>query len=120
MLAAIEGRTDDLIYTVDGRAVGRLDPVFKGRLPVREAQIVQETLTRIRVRLVPAPDFTPDAIDDLTRRLRARLGPVEVVTETMTSIPRTSRGKFRAVVCELPPHDRARLGSSRQAAAGVM
>jgi phenylacetate-CoA ligase len=120
MLAQVDGRSDDLVYTVDGRAVGRLDPVFKGRLPVREAQIVQETLTRIRVRLVPAPDFTPDAIDDLTRRLRARLGPVEVVIETMMAIPRTSRGKFRAVVCDLPPGDRERIRSSRPATAGVM
>jgi phenylacetate-CoA ligase len=120
VLAQIEGRSDDVIYTVDGRAVGRLDPVFKGRLPVREAQIIQETLQRVRVRLVPAPDFTSEAVDDLTRRLRARLGPVDVVTETMTAIPRTNRGKFRAVVCDLPPGDRQRVQSGRRVPAGVM
>ena len=49
-LASIEGRADDLLYTADGREVGRLDPIFKARLPVREAQIIQETVTRIRLR----------------------------------------------------------------------
>src|SRR5204863_3503874 len=29
-IETIEGRTDDLLYTVDGRRIGRMDPVFKG------------------------------------------------------------------------------------------
>ena len=44
MLSSIDGRRDDVLYTLDGRSVGRLDPVFKGRLPIREAQIIQEAL----------------------------------------------------------------------------
>ena len=43
--------------------IGRLDPIFKARLPVREAQIIQEALNRVRVRYIPADDFTPDAED---------------------------------------------------------
>src|SRR5206468_239017 len=52
-LASVEGRSDDALYTSDGRRVGRLDPVFKMRLPLHEAQIIQETLNRVRVRYVP-------------------------------------------------------------------
>jgi phenylacetate-CoA ligase len=100
-LACIEGRTDDVLYTIDGRRVGRLDPAFKERLPIREAQIVQETLDRVRVRFVPAPDFTLSALDSLTKRLQARLGPVEIIPERLDEIPRTSRGKFRAVICQV-------------------
>ena len=43
LLGSIEGRCDDIIYTRDGRRVGRLDPIFKASLPSQEAQIVQET-----------------------------------------------------------------------------
>ena len=43
ILASVEGRIDDVLYTIDGKQVGRLDPVFKDNLPVREAQIIQET-----------------------------------------------------------------------------
>ena len=41
-LKRIEGRTDDLIKTPDGKLIGRLDPVFKAGFKIREAQIVQE------------------------------------------------------------------------------
>ena len=56
-IAEIEGRSDDLLYTADGRRIGRLDPVFKANLPIREAQIIQEALDRIRVLYVPAGEF---------------------------------------------------------------
>jgi phenylacetate-CoA ligase len=110
-LQSLEGREDDVLYTVDGRQVGRLDPVFKAGLPVLEAQIVQETLRRIRVRFVPAPDYRPAADHVIARALRARLGDVEVVMEPMAEIPRTRAGKFRAVICDLPVREREALAS---------
>ena len=33
VIGALEGRIDDVLYTADGRRIGRLDPVFKARLP---------------------------------------------------------------------------------------
>lgn len=108
-LASIDGRSDDVIYTRDGRQVGRLDSVFKAQLPVREAQIIQETPTRVRVRLVPEPNFTHASGELLTTRLRYRLGDMDVVLEPVSEIPRTSRGKFKAVVCQLSAEERQRL-----------
>lgn len=116
-LATIEGRTDDLLYTRDGRTVGRLDPVFKSRLPVREAQIIQEALDRVRVRYVPAAGYS--AADDatITARIRERLGDVTVILEPVPAIPRTANGKLRAVVCALSRDElaRARATSERTA-----
>lgn len=108
-LASVEGRADDLLYTTDGRRVGRLDPVFKADLPVREAQIIQEALDRIRVRYVPTHGFTHATAESITERLRARMGEVEVVLERVDEVPRGANGKFRAVVCELPRETRAAL-----------
>ena len=62
VLATLEGRSDDMLYTSDGRRIGRLDPVFKAQLPIREAQIVQETLSRVRLRYVPGAGFTSDTV----------------------------------------------------------
>lgn len=108
-LASLEGRVDDVLYTLDGRHVGRLDPVFKADLPVREAQIIQEALDRVRVRYVPAPDFTREASYLITNRLQARMGNVEVILEQVDHIPRGASGKFRAVVCNVPEADRKYL-----------
>ena len=103
ILTAIEGRIDDVLYTSDGRRVGRLDPVFKTNLPIREAQIIQETLDRVRVCYVPSGQFTHEAARSITDQLSARLGTVRVDFEEVNEVPRTANGKFRAVVCNLAP-----------------
>jgi len=108
-IARLEGRADDTLFTRDGRAVGRLDPVFKSRAPVREAQIVQEALDRVRVRLVPADGYTSADGAAIASRIRERLGDIDVTIDEVAAIPRTSNGKLRAVVCQLPESERARL-----------
>jgi phenylacetate-CoA ligase len=101
-LLGIEGRSDDVLYTSDGRKIGRLDPVFKSNLPVREVQIIQDSLDTIRVLYVPTEAFTKSDGQAIIRRLQDRMGPINVVLEAMETIPRSSNGKFRAVVCRLP------------------
>ena len=104
VIARIEGRMDDLLQTADGRSVGRLDPVFKGDLPIREAQIIQRRDLRIEVLVVPEPTFTSRHETDLIRELRARLGeglPISILR--VPAIPRTASGKFQAVLRERDP-----------------
>lgn len=102
ILTPLEGRLDDVLYTSDGRSVGRLDPVFKSHLPIREAQIIQESLDRVRVRYVPAGEFTAAAGQSIVEQLQGRMGPIEVILEQIREIPRTPNGKFRAVISRLP------------------
>lgn len=106
VLASIEGRVDDVLYTADGRRVGRLDPVFKQGVPIQEAQIVQEALDLIRVRYVPAQGFNAHTESAIAERLRERMGPMRIEFEPVAAIPRGVNGKFRAVVCNLPPSQR--------------
>ena len=108
VLGSTEGRLDDVLYTQDGRAIGRLDPIFKSKLPVREAQIVQERLDRIRVRYVPGPGYTTAAGRFIISRLQDRMGAVDVILEPLSEIPRTANGKFRAVICNLSPQEKER------------
>lgn len=118
LIASVDGRVDDILYTSDGRAIGRLDPVFKSILPVREAQIIQETLNTVRVRYVPDVGFTSDAARSLVERLRERLGEVEVILESVSQVPRTANGKFRTVVCNLTPEQKA-FSRARNSQAGA-
>ena len=98
VMTSIEGRIDEVLITADGRRIGRLDPVFKGQLPIREAQIIQEALDHVRVRYVKAPGWTADATQSMIDRLRAHVGPVKVLLEEVDSIPRAANGKFRGVI----------------------
>jgi phenylacetate-CoA ligase len=98
----IIGRIDDLVITPDGRQVGRLDPVFKGLGVIRQAQIVQETLGRIRVRIVPGKGFSSAHQDAVHRELVRRLGGnIEYVFEIVDDIPVGAGGKFRAVISQV-------------------
>jgi len=110
ILSCIEGRTDDVLFTRDGRQIGRLDPVFKANLPVREAQIIQESLLEIRVIYSPAPGFSESDAQSIIDRLHTRMGDVRVILEPVDEIPRSANGKFRAVMCRIPPSERAQIG----------
>jgi phenylacetate-CoA ligase len=98
-LGKISGRCDDVVITPEGRAIGRFDPVFKADWPIREAQIEQESPSRLRVRVVPAPDFSEAHGRAIAAGVRSRVGGgMEVVVEVVPEIARTAAGKFRAVI----------------------
>jgi len=100
--AGVEGRIDDVLWTRDGRPIGRLDPIFKGDLRIVEAQILQETLDRIVVRVVPARGYNEHDAASIVAGARARLGNVDVEIEQVSEIARSANGKFRAVVSSVP------------------
>jgi phenylacetate-coenzyme A ligase PaaK-like adenylate-forming protein len=100
LIAGIEGRTNDMLITRDGRRVYWLNPVFYG-LPVSEAQIVQKSLDLIHVCYVPAEGFDQTSARTIADRMRDRMGEVEVRLEQAREIPRNRNGKFQAVICEI-------------------
>ena len=102
LLRSLDGRSDDVLLTADGRRIGRLDPVFKTSLAIREAQIIQETLSRVRVRIVAAEGYGEVDRRRIAEGLRERLGTgVEIEFEQVDDIPRTRAGKFKAVISQL-------------------
>jgi phenylacetate-CoA ligase len=106
LLGAIEGRTNDVLLTSDGRQAARVGAVFSG-LPVRHSQIVQEALDLLIVRIAPAPEFAHEHEQMIVRRLRQRMGDVRVLVERVVEVPRTANGKLRAVVSRLSAAERA-------------
>jgi phenylacetate-CoA ligase len=101
VLGGIEGRADDVIQTSDGRRIGRLDPVFKNDIRIREAQIIQESLNLITVKYVPASGCSNEDLEILADRIRDRLGDIKITFYSHKQIPRSSNGKFKAVVSNL-------------------
>ena len=102
VLKTIEGRTDDVLIMPDGRRVGRLDPVFKSDLPIREAQIVQHTVQEVAIKFVPGKSFEKGDAQQLVERLQERVGTaIDIRLQKVDRIPRTDNGKFRAVVSRI-------------------
>jgi len=100
VVAAIEGRTNDVLIARDGRKIFWLNPTFYG-LPIREAQIVQESRERVKVFYAPSPEFTADSAGTIINRLRSEMGKIEVTLTPVDHIPREANGKFRAIVCKV-------------------
>jgi phenylacetate-CoA ligase len=99
VLKEVVGRLEDVIVGHDGRQMVRFHGVFVNQRNVQEAQIIQETLRSIRVKVVPTNGFGQTDHQEIIDRVRQRLGPrVDVIVERVDSIPRTSAGKFQAVI----------------------
>ncbi|HEX2748757.1 MAG TPA: hypothetical protein VHM91_12205 [Verrucomicrobiales bacterium] len=101
LLLSVEGRCDDVLWTTDDRRIGRMDTVFKSDLPIVEAQIIQETLSTVRVLVVPGNGYESSHEAGLQKSVKERLGEVEVIVEQVKEIPRTANGKFRAVISKI-------------------
>jgi phenylacetate-CoA ligase len=113
VLQEIVGRLEDVVIGPDGREMVRFHGVFIDLPHVLEGQVIQETLTRFRVKVVPQGDFGAEDEKLIRRRFVQRLGPVGVEIEKVVAIPRTERGKFRAVICSLSPEEKTRARSAR-------
>jgi phenylacetate-CoA ligase len=110
LMGPIEGRTNDVLVTPDGRQAARVGAVFTD-LPVRHSQIAQEALDLLVVRVAPAPGFSAAHEQTIIERLQERMGAVRVVVQRVAEVPRTSSGKLRAVVSHLTAAQReAALG----------
>ncbi|MBM4328966.1 MAG: phenylacetate--CoA ligase family protein [Deltaproteobacteria bacterium] len=98
-IEAVTGRVDDILFIPERGFVGRLDPIFKSLNGIWEAQIVQESLERLRVKVVPEPGFDGSSRAALEASLHEKVGPdVDVVIDEVKEIPRGPNGKFQSVI----------------------
>lgn len=99
VIKEVVGRIEDVVTGPDGRQLVRFHGIFVNQPNVREGQIIQEALDRIRVKIVPTPEFSEADIADIIARVQQRLSDeVQVIVDPVAEIPRTKSGKFQAVV----------------------
>lgn len=110
IVAAIEGRKDDYIFSRERGWVGRMDPSLKGVEGILECQFVQRDPDRLEILYVPAPEMQAGDLARLRKNLRQRLGEaIELHFVECAQIPRGANGKFRSVVSQLPPEFRTTI-----------
>jgi phenylacetate-CoA ligase len=99
ILDSVVGRVEDYVVTADRRLVGRLDHIFKDTRAVVEAQIVQERIGEVTLRIVKSNDYRVHDEEEILHEAHLRLGTgMQVLFEYVDAIPRTGNGKFRFVV----------------------
>ncbi len=99
----IDGRAEDYVILRNGAKLGRLDHVFKDLVNIREAQILQRQPGAAIFRIVRGPAYTEADEQMLLDEARKRLGSeFEITVDYVETIHRSSRGKLRFVVSDLP------------------
>jgi len=104
LLKELQGRATDFVVAADGTVMHGLAVIYVLRdLPGIEAfRIVQESLDRTRVLVVPGEGFGPQQTRAIEQGLKARLGgTVDVRVEEVAAIPPEQSGKFRYVVSQV-------------------
>ena len=101
LLKSIEGRVSDLVIAHDGTVMHGLALIYVVRdLPgIVQFKIVQESLRRTRVLVVPGAAFTSQTARAIEAGIKQRLGSeVEVAVEQVAEIACEPSGKFRYIV----------------------
>ena len=117
VLTRIEGRMDDYVITPEGHRVMRFDYLFKDTMGILEAQVVQERLGEIIVRLVVDPARAQEEMDAVRELVRKWISPrLAVRFELVDELPRRANGKLQAVVSLLPREQREGRATATQPA----
>ena len=98
----IIGRIENYIITPEGYWIGRLDHIFKYANHIICAQIEQNTLNEIVIRIVKADFYTTSDENTIIKETRNRIGPrMQINVDYVKEIPREKNGKFAFIVQKL-------------------
>jgi phenylacetate-CoA ligase len=101
-LSHIEGRKDDHVVTPEGARIMRFDYIFKDIVNVKEAQVVQQCLGEVTVRVVRRTTYDLKDEDKIRTEFgRWSSAALKVNFQYVNEIERERNGKFRAVVSNL-------------------
>lgn len=100
-VAALDGRSDDYVIRRDGARLGRLDRIFQDCVHVREAQIHQQRIGEVTLKLVRRPGYTEKEERALLAVASNYLGAdTAIAVEYVDRIDRPASGKPRLVVAD--------------------
>tara|TARA_R110000822_G_scaffold307235_1_gene434121 strand:- start:2881 stop:4278 length:1398 start_codon:yes stop_codon:yes gene_type:complete len=97
-IEGIEGRTEDIITTADGRKMVRFHGLFTDIPKLVLAQLVQNSLEHYTINLVVEDGFSKEIEREIEKRLCSQVGEVSISFKYLKDIPRNRNGKFRAVI----------------------
>lgn len=104
-LRRVFGRTSDILFAPDGRRISGisiLDTFMIHVKGVKQAQIVQDELDHVLLRVVPAPEFDDSTGPELRATIARVFGAeMRCDIERVERIEPTARGKYQFSICRI-------------------
>lgn len=104
-ISDVTTKAEDVVVTPDGRYLSPsvLTHPFKPFPQLVKSQIIQDSVNKITVKIVPSKEFSQQHQEKLLAGLQERLGSlVTIDIQTVTDIPVGRSGKFRWVISKVP------------------
>lgn len=98
---SIDGRAEDYLILPDGTKIGRVPHIFATIHGIREAQIVQKTISEVVIMIVKNTNFQKSDEVFLYKELSKLLRGISISFEYCNSIPRSVNGKLRFLVSNI-------------------
>jgi len=104
LMSRVAGRVADFLVRADGSRVAGISLIentvtsFPG---IEQMQIVQESLERIVLNLVPTPNAPVGAAPALVRYFASVFPGATIDVQTMSRIPQEPNGKYRFAICRV-------------------
>ena len=100
-LESVEGRRTDFLIVPGGRVIHALAIIYPLRemANIRQFQVVQETVDRVVVRIVPETSMSVEERRRVSQKVQAVLGAgVEITIDCVDTITPSASGKYRYVI----------------------
>lgn len=99
----IVGRSNEYVKTVDGRLAMGLNQVFEWAPGLAGAQIVQHSLDRLEIRVMPGNGFSKTDLEIVEQEMRKRVGHrITIEFAVVEAFEATKAGKHPIVISRLP------------------
>ena len=98
VVAEIAGRVEDVVIGSDGRKMVRFHGIFTGLKSVKRAQVIQQSVEELMIRIVPDKKLTEEDRKAICAKLYSQLGDIKIIIDEVEHIPLNKNGKFQAVV----------------------
>lgn len=114
ILTSIDGRQEDYVVLKNGTRLGRVSRIVKNMVNIREAQIYQNKVGEITIRVVRGEHYTANDEAALIHEARQRVGDgAEILIEYVPKLERSRTGKLRFVVSDIPEGQLAKFAIHR-------
>lgn len=97
----ILGRVEDVIFGKDGREMVRFHSVFNGLKSVKTAQVIQENIETMIIKILPDKKLDLNEERLIRERIFSQLGNINIIIEQVEQIPLNNNGKFQAVISKM-------------------